>query len=197
MLPGQAFDPELFLSLSAASTPFDLPSLSPSTLTSDPSFSYNESPMFNESALPTDLLIDYSSLFGTVMPSIPATTATPLVGTKKVAIALDAPIQPRKYVSNSATSKKRKTVPAQRALDKRTKTTPSLMTASIADEELPPDLIDAVERKRLGNTLSARKSRLRKAEAVATLTATNVALQAENDALRLRVQQLESKLYIR
>jgi cell division protein FtsB len=52
---------------------------------------------------------------------------------------------------------------------------------------LPADIVAAVERKRLQNTLSARKSRARKHARLQEL-------ETENEALRARIAELEARL---
>ncbi|KAM0786768.1 hypothetical protein ACM66B_002203 [Microbotryomycetes sp. NB124-2] len=110
-------------------------------------------------------------------------------------VPMDAPIQPRQYVLPSATSRKRKTVAVERALAKRGRSTkadseappPVEPAQSQAQDDIPDDLVAAVERKRLQNTLSARKSRARKQERLAEL-------EAENASLKARVEELEALL---
>ncbi|GAA5917672.1 hypothetical protein JCM8208_002824 [Rhodotorula glutinis] len=103
----------------------------------------------------------------------------------------------------SATSKRRKTSAAEKALARRaarddaTSVTPDGAppvdaappppTDAEDDDHLPPDIVAAVERKRLQNTLSARKSRARKQARVQEL-------EGENEALRRRVGELEALL---
>ncbi|GAA5970727.1 hypothetical protein JCM11641_007415, partial [Rhodosporidiobolus odoratus] len=114
-----------------------------------------------------------------------ADTSTPL-------LAMDAPIQARNSVIPSATSRKRKTAAAEKALAKRRKEAEAKASPPLAVEgvvELPADIVAAVERKRLQNTLSARKSRARKQARVQEL-------EAENEALRKRVEDLERMLGI-
>lgn len=112
-------------------------------------------------------------------------------------LPLDAPIQSRSSVLPSATSRKRKTAGAERALAKRGRTeTPAAEEAAshgspaLGDGDagdLPADIVAAVERKRLQNTLSARKSRARKQARLQEL-------ETENDALRARIAELEARL---
>ncbi|KAI5479312.1 transcription factor [Pseudohyphozyma bogoriensis] len=111
-------------------------------------------------------------------------------------VPLDAPIQSRNYTSQSATSRKRKTTAVERKLVKR--------GVSVKDEEeeengregseIPDDLLEAAERKRLQNTLSARKSRARKQEKLAELEQENYELKGKNQGLEARVQQLEAMM---
>ena len=175
------------------------------------------SPMFStDLTMPFDSpAIDYTSLFAVVPPPVPATvpTAAPTKSTKPTKtkaktpkpalLPLDAPVQPRNYVTPSATSRKRKTVPVERELIKRAKSftstpstssTPSLPAAVIADtDELPADLVSAVEKKRLLNTISARKSRMRKQSQLLELQEANEALVLENEELKRRIAELEAK----
>lgn len=117
-------------------------------------------------------------------------------------LPLDAPVQSRHSVLPSATSKKRKTSAAEKALAKRGRTasaTPApdsgegVLPAVASggggehDDNLPADIVAAVERKRLQNTLSARKSRARK-------QARMQELEGENEVLRRRVAELEALL---
>ncbi|GAA6057425.1 hypothetical protein JCM3770_002457 [Rhodotorula araucariae] len=126
-------------------------------------------------------------------------------------LPLDAPIQTRHSVIPSVTSKKRRTSAAEKALAKRGVTPAPVPAAPVggadgasaagdaaaaaaaADDhdgdadELPADIVAAVERKRLQNTLSARKSRARKQARLHEL-------EGENEALRRRVDELETLL---
>ena len=119
-------------------------------------------------------------------------------------LPLDAPIQSRHSVMPSATSKRVKTSAAEKALLKRAQSSSSSSSATpapagahepqpaaAAEEEeqgaLPADIVAAVERKRLQNTLSARKSRARKQARVQEL-------EGENELLRRRVGELEALL---
>jgi len=118
--------------------------------------------------------------------------------TPSALISIDAPIQPRSYVVASSTSRKRKTSAVVRKLAKRR----AASTAHEGEEgeegdgegegeEIPNELLDAAERKRLQNTLSARKSRLRKQMRVAELEEEVEELKDENGRLEERVRQLE------
>lgn len=121
-------------------------------------------------------------------------------------LPLDAPIQSRHSVMPSATSKRTKTSAAEKALLKRAQSSssssssaapapagahePQAAAAAAAEEEqgaLPADIVAAVERKRLQNTLSARKSRARKQARVQEL-------EGENELLRRKVGELEALL---
>lgn len=109
--------------------------------------------------------------------------STPLLG-------LDAPIRPREYKVPSATAKKRKTTAIERGLAKRGRS--SSQEAEKREEEIPEDLLDAAERKRLQNTLSARKSRQRKQNRLAELEQKSSELEQENEGLKRRVLELET-----
>ncbi|GAA6042517.1 hypothetical protein JCM8097_004641 [Rhodosporidiobolus ruineniae] len=106
-------------------------------------------------------------------------------------LPMDAPIQSRNSVVPSATSRKRKTAAAEKALAKRRKggddSVDAPAPAADEEEELPADIVAAVERKRLQNTLSARKSRARKQARLQEL-------ETENEALKQRVEELERML---
>lgn len=67
-------------------------------------------------------------------------------------------------------------------------------TTSSENYDVPSDLVAAVERKRLQNTLSARKSRQRKAAKLDELEARNKVLDEENAQLRRKLAWLESQL---
>ncbi|TKA57743.1 hypothetical protein B0A53_00892 [Rhodotorula sp. CCFEE 5036] len=132
------------------------------------------------------------------MPAPPAPPKRAPTGFRQVELLpLDAPIQSRNSVLPSATSRKRKTAGAERALAKRGRTaTPAIeepaphSSPALADagaEDLPADIVAAVERKRLQNTLSARKSRARKHARLQEL-------ETENEALRARIAELEARL---
>lgn len=110
-------------------------------------------------------------------------------------VPIDAPIQPRSYLTPSATSRKRKTTAVERELAKRGCAPASKGEATpIVEEPIPSDLVAAVERKRLQNTLAARKSRQRKQERLGELEERNRELEEENDGLKQRVKQLEGML---
>ncbi|KAL8286851.1 hypothetical protein RQP46_003857 [Phenoliferia psychrophenolica] len=127
----------------------------------------------------------------------PSTRATGFRGASTKLVPLDAPIQGRHYHIPSATSKKRKTTAVERALLKRQcgdTPVPADLAATPAsedEEEIPDDLLAAAERKRLCNTLAARKSRARKQGRLAQLEGENQTLVAENEKLKKRVDELE------
>lgn len=111
--------------------------------------------------------------------------------TKTPLLPIDAPIEPRAYLLPSTTSRKRKTTAAEREIAKRL----ALAEASAAPApDIPEDLVAAVEKKRLLNTLCARKSRQRKQERLGELEVENSALVEENDVLKKRVAELEALL---
>ncbi|GAA5886651.1 hypothetical protein JCM5296_005360 [Sporobolomyces johnsonii] len=113
-------------------------------------------------------------------------------------LPLDAPIQPRNAVLPSSTTRKRKTAAAEKALAKRARAdTPSAAPpdpAAPGDEELPADIVAAMERKRLQNTISARKSRARKANHMQELQAENERLRQENEVLAAKVAEFERRM---
>ena len=81
--------------------------------------------------------------------------------TPETLVPLDAPIQPRKYVTPSSTS--RKEVPAVFAR-KRARSSAFGEEDELRAEDLPSHELDAIEAKRRQNTLAARRSRKRKLE---------------------------------
>ena len=106
---------------------------------------------------------------------------------------LDAPIEPRTYLVPSVTGRKRRTTAVERELLKRGRAA-SAIVEDVVDQEIPVDLIEATERKRLQNTLSARKSRQRKAAKLEDLETRSEMLLRENKSLKSRVAELESLL---
>lgn len=128
-------------------------------------------------------------------------------------LPLDAPIQPRSYLLPSVTARKRRTSAVEKQLAKRSRASaelssttspahsttdvnPESCNASIGPEayDIPSDLVAAVERKRLQNTLSARKSRQRKAAKLDELEGRNQALEQENSLLKEKLARLEAQL---
>ncbi|KAI9058535.1 hypothetical protein FKP32DRAFT_1606885 [Trametes sanguinea] len=104
-------------------------------------------------------------------PSTPGTRVrkTQPTGTRKnitpdALVPLDAPIQPRKYVVPSATS--RKEVPTAFLKKKRARSQAFGEEDELAADEVQIDQndLDAIEAKRRQNTLAARRSRKRKLE---------------------------------
>lgn len=200
--------------------PFDLGSLTAqsfaafdatlaSPLGSDSPISpYYTSPLFSDDGTTVSLPgLEFSfPLFGTFplasVSSQPAPTPTPTptpIATPKPStsrapaplVDLAAPVAPRTYLLPSATSRKRKTTHVERELAKRKCSSPE--TDELA-ADIPEDLIAAVEKKRAQNTLSARKSRMRKQQLVGELEQENARLKEEKDALTLRVARLEKLL---
>jgi hypothetical protein len=123
-------------------------------------------------------------------------------GSSTALLPLDAPVQSRTYVTPSTTSRKRKTVPVERALAKRQRDappTPSTASSSsfaspvMEEDELPADLVSAVERKRLQNTVSARRSRARKQEKLGELEGENKVLKRRVEELEARIRELEGR----
>lgn len=121
-------------------------------------------------------------------------TTIPLLGP-------EAPIQTRKNpVLPSSTTRKRKTAAAEKALAKRGRLSTSppidtpvpsastdIATGVEGEEELPADIVAAMERKRLQNTMSARKSRARKQKKMQELEDENKALMDENNLLKAQL----------
>ncbi|KAM0754442.1 hypothetical protein T439DRAFT_376924 [Meredithblackwellia eburnea MCA 4105] len=150
----------------------------------------------------------------------PSSRATGFRGARTKLVPLDAPIQQRTYLVDSVTSKKRKTTAVERALNKRQHGRATSSCSAVLEEEeevkeeegeeggqqqqreeqeeeeeeedIPEDLLAAAERKRIQNTLAARKSRARKQNRLASLEEENRTLVAERDGMRRRIQELES-----
>ncbi|KAI0772270.1 hypothetical protein BC629DRAFT_1583274 [Irpex lacteus] len=148
--------------------------------------------------------LDPSSLNGSanVTPVTPALSSfktpgrrkNPPTGTRKnitpdALIPYDAPIQQRKYLTPSATS--RKEVPAVFA-KKRSR------SQALGDEEedlsLDPNDVDAIEAKRRQNTLAARRSRKRKLEYQRELEASVDKANEEREYWMHRARALENAL---
>ncbi|KAG8888341.1 hypothetical protein FRB98_007915 [Tulasnella sp. 332] len=137
-------------------------------------------------------------------------------------LPVDAPIQARNYITPSATSRRevppsvaRTFVPSSSAR-KRSATAAGLAAAEDMQDELAEEetdemiaqrnkeresmdpekraLLEHVEASRKRNTLAARKSRARKLEHVRGLEELVERLQAENEALRSRVDVCEGRL---
>ncbi|GAA5826806.1 hypothetical protein JCM11251_002900 [Rhodosporidiobolus azoricus] len=127
--------------------------------------------------------------------------ATGFASTSRAPIALDAPVRSRVSADGgeTKTGKKRVTAKGKALLaKKRARLSPSVSSTGDGSEEgaeredeepdeeveIPQDVVDAMERKRLTNTLSARRCRARKAERVKEL-------EVENEKLRERIRELE------
>ena len=70
-------------------------------------------------------------------------------------------------------------------------TAATILEVENENEEIPDDLLAAAERKRLCNTLAARKSRARKQGRLAQLEGENEILVVQNERLKKRVDELE------
>ncbi|KAM0754063.1 hypothetical protein T439DRAFT_322949 [Meredithblackwellia eburnea MCA 4105] len=122
------------------------------------------------------------------------------IGSTPTVLPLDAPIQPREYLLPSATSRKRKTTAAEREIAKRLAAVAGEESSSSSSSDtpvavdIPQDLVDAVEKKRLQNTLAARKSRAKKQEKMGELEEKNKVLVAEKEALLQKVRDYEQML---
>ncbi|GAA5884398.1 hypothetical protein JCM16303_003671 [Sporobolomyces ruberrimus] len=113
-------------------------------------------------------------------------TTQPLLGP-------DAPIQTRNPLLSSSTSRKRKTAGAEKALAKKRlleqqSEASSMDVEPLNPEELPADIVAQVERKRLQNTMSARKSRARKQMRMQELEEENKGLMEENQRLKAQLE---------
>ncbi|EPT05339.1 hypothetical protein FOMPIDRAFT_1021593 [Fomitopsis schrenkii] len=106
-------------------------------------------------------------------------------------VPLDAPIQPRKYVTPSSTS--RKEVPAVFAR-KRSRSSAFGEEDELRAEDLPAHDIDAIEAKRRQNTLAARRSRKRKLEAQRDLELKYDEERTEKEMWKARATMFEALL---
>ncbi|KAI0337449.1 hypothetical protein BDW22DRAFT_1313502, partial [Trametopsis cervina] len=118
----------------------------------------------------------------------------PPTGTRKnitpeALVPFDAPIQPRKYLTPSATS--RKEVPAVFA--KKRQRSESIMDEEDDGEGGEPDL-NAIEAKRRQNTLAARRSRKRKLEYQRELEASVEKVNDEKEYWMQRAKALENMM---
>jgi len=142
--------------------------------------------------------VSATSLFST-LPTPPVAVASPSNTPRTVPtghrrnitaaelVPLDAPTQPRNYLTPSTTS--RKELPSAflaRTSRKR--------GASVVDDE--QDLVVAIETKRRQNTIAARRSRQRKLEHTRQLEQINEQLQADLDAWRERALAAEAALEV-
>lgn len=124
----------------------------------------------------------------------PAPTGTRKNITPDTLVPMDAPIQTRKYVTPSATS--RKEVPAVFAKKKRSR------SSAFGDEEdqmidisqLDPNDLDAIEAKRRQNTLAARRSRKRKLEYQRELEASVDKEREEKEIWKARAMMFHAML---
>lgn len=157
-------------------------------------------PVVQDSLLPPELERMY-----TISPATPGLDPSPLMhsiptpfpqrsnipnGTRKNVtpaslIPLDAPVQSRKYVTESATSRKDDPPSRKRA-----------RSEAFGDEEGRSNDIelDAVAAKRLQNTLAARRSRKRKLEYQMELESALECERAEKEQWRVRAVTLEALL---
>ena len=125
---------------------------------------------------PSTPALDPTSLYASPLPGSLPTPGTPArrlrkslpTGTRKnltpdALVPLEAPIQPRKYVTPSATS--RKEVPTAWLKKKRGRSQAFGEEDELEEDvNLNPGDMDAIEAKRRQNTLAARRSRKRKLE---------------------------------
>lgn len=142
----------------------------------------------------------------TISPATPALDPSPLMrshpaplphrsnvpnGTRKNVtpeslVPLDAPVQPRKYISESATSRKDEPPPRKRAR--------SQAFGDEEDDASKDNELDAIAAKRLQNTLAARRSRKRKLEYQLELETALDRERAEKEQWRVRAVTLEALL---
>ncbi|CCL99731.1 uncharacterized protein FIBRA_01753 [Fibroporia radiculosa] len=106
-------------------------------------------------------------------------------------VSVDAPIQPRKYLTPSTTS--RKDIPAVFAR-KRARSQAFGDDDDLDTADLPQSDLDAIEAKRRQNTLAARRSRKRKLEYQRELEVTVEQERANSERLRAQVAMMEAVL---
>ena len=128
-------------------------------------------------------------------PTKPIPTGTRRNITPSALVPLDAPTQPRQYVTPSATS--RKVIPA--AFTKGKKRARSEVDGGGGDvdqlpEDLDPNTQEAIEIKRRQNTLAARRSRQRKLEHVRELEEAVEHITQDRDMWMARAYDAEEKL---
>jgi len=107
-------------------------------------------------------------------------------------VPIDAPIQDRKYVTPSSTS--RKEVPAVFARKRARSQAFGEDDDDIRVEDLPPHDLDAIEAKRRQNTLAARRSRKRKLEYQRELELAIEQERTEKEMYKARAAMFEALL---
>ncbi|TIA74390.1 hypothetical protein E3P92_01252 [Wallemia ichthyophaga] len=105
------------------------------------------------------------------------------IQSKRYKVGMSDPIQPRKYSSASATSRKK--VPA--AFESRVEGNSKKRSRGTVDD-VPSDVQDAIESKRRQNTLAARKSRERKRNELSYLESQVEQLVEKNAHLTSRIE---------
>ncbi|KIY49772.1 hypothetical protein FISHEDRAFT_12872, partial [Fistulina hepatica ATCC 64428] len=107
-------------------------------------------------------------------------------------VPYDAPIQPRKYASPSATS--RKELPAVFAKKRARSQAFGEECVDDSDPQPPPNATEReqIEWKRRQNTLAARKSRKRKLEHQQMMEAEIASLKEERDMWKTRAMMLQA-----
>ena len=159
--------------------------------------------LYNSPFLPPTLsLAPSSSSSATATTSKPSRPTKPMpTGTRRnitpaALVPLDAPTQPRQYVTPSATS--RKALPA--AFSKGKKRARSEVDGHgddddpEDDDEVDPTTQDAIEAKRRQNTLAARRSRQRKLQHVRVLEEKVEHITQDRDMWMKRAYDAEAKL---
>ncbi|KAH9936433.1 uncharacterized protein B0H18DRAFT_867937 [Fomitopsis serialis] len=156
---------------------------------------------------PTTPALDPASLHPSPrVPPLPASPSTSAqsrrrngpTGTRKnitpeSLVPMDAPIQGRKYVTPSSTS--RKEVPAVFARKRaRSQAFGDDDDDEIRAEDLPPQDLDAIEAKRRQNTLAARRSRKRKLEYQRELELAIEQERTEKEMYKARAAMFEALL---
>jgi hypothetical protein len=159
--------------------------------THDPFFrSFSNSDLYTISPM-TPALEPSHAMRPNPAPSLPRPSNVPNGTRKNVTpeslVPLDAPVQPRKYLTNSATS--RKDEPPQKRARSDDGDDDERQEGSSQGTEL-----DAIAAKRLQNTLAARRSRKRKLQYQLELETALDGVRAEKEQWRARAMTLEALL---
>lgn len=173
-----AFDTSTSLFVPSASASASPPSLSPSSSTSTVSPPTTLAPTPSSSSLPPlrPRPVPHSDLGAPIRPRgpglLPSSTA------RKALTAKGARLLAKKHAGVSP--------PAPSASSTATGHLAGSSSSQVKEPAVPADVVAAMERKRVQNTLSARRCRAKKQARVAEL-------EAENEELRRRVEELERR----
>jgi len=139
---------------------------------------------------PTPALEPSHTMRPSPAPSLPRSSNVPNGTRKNVTpdslVPLDAPVQPRKYLTDSATSRKDETA--------RKRARSEAFDDDEEDGSSKGSELDAIAAKRLQNTLAARRSRKRKLEYQRELETALDQVRAEKEQWRARSMTLEALL---
>jgi hypothetical protein len=181
-----AYEPELLAKAPVAKPPAPAPTTVDGLYTLSPHTPNLDSLMTSPAMTDLNTVPTGSAASRKVAPTGTRKNVTP-----ESLIPLDAPIQPRKYLTPSSTS--RKEVPATFAR-KRSRTAAFGEEEGAAEAALDLDEEEAIKSKRLQNTLAARRSRKRKLEHQRMLEDEIAAKSAVADAWRTYALQCRALL---